>query len=87
MHPQVNHVESVYHMKTQGRVDEDTYERWMAGIVSIMNTDGGKVWWTNVEMKVPWSTCVLCGHTSPQLPWSLVFLDGIAAINNDELTR
>jgi hypothetical protein len=31
-------------------VDEETYERWMAGIVSIMNTDGGKVWWATVRV-------------------------------------
>ena len=48
-HPLLNHVESVYHMKTQGLVDENTYERWMAGIVSIISSDGGKVWWAQVR--------------------------------------
>jgi hypothetical protein len=50
MMPLINHVEAVRHMKTKGLVDEDTYERWMAGIISIISTDGGKVWWSKVRV-------------------------------------
>jgi hypothetical protein len=49
IHPHINHVEAVFHMYNQGLMDEDTYERWMAGIIGIITTEGGKSWWKHVR--------------------------------------
>lgn len=50
MHPHINHVEAVYRMHQGGMIDEETYDRWMAGIVGIISTTGGKAWWSRVRI-------------------------------------
>ena len=49
IHPHINHVEAVFHMYRNGLMDEHTYERWMAGIVAIISTEGGGAWWAHVR--------------------------------------
>jgi len=47
--PHINHVEAVFHLHRHGLMDEDTYERWMAGIVGIITTPGGSAWWAHMR--------------------------------------
>jgi hypothetical protein len=49
MHPHINHVEAVFRMHRAGLIDDETYDRWMAGIVGILNTPGGAAWWSRVR--------------------------------------
>ena len=49
MHPLLNHVEAVFRMHRQGLLEDDSYERWMAGIVAIITTPGGAAWWQHIK--------------------------------------
>jgi len=49
MHPLVNHIEAVFRMHRQGLIEEDSCERWMAGLVGIIRTPGGSNWWERVK--------------------------------------
>lgn len=49
MHPLLNHVEAVFRMHRQGLLEDDSYERWMAGLIAILNTPGASVWWEHIK--------------------------------------
>ena len=49
MHPHINHVEAVFRMHENGLIDEESYERWMAGIVGVITSKGGRDWWSQVR--------------------------------------
>jgi len=49
MHPLVNHVEAVFRMHRQGLIEDDSCERWVAGLIGIIRTPGGSQWWEQVQ--------------------------------------
>ena len=46
--PFINHVEAVFRMYRQGLMEYDSYERYMVGVIGIINTPGGGEWWEHV---------------------------------------
>lgn len=49
MQPLLNHVEAIFRMHRQGLFEDDAYERWMAGLIAIINAPGASVWWDQVK--------------------------------------
>jgi len=49
MHPLPNHVEALFRMHRQGLLEDESYERWMAGLIAIINAPGASLWWEQVE--------------------------------------
>lgn len=52
MHPLVNHIEAVFRMHRQGLIEDDSCERWMAGLIGIISTPGGSSWWEHVKVMI-----------------------------------
>ncbi len=50
--PLVNHAEMVHMMHEKGLMDGPSYERWMAGIVGVITTDGGAQWWERMRSMI-----------------------------------
>jgi hypothetical protein len=50
--PIMHHVELLHMMHGKGLMDEPSYERWMAGLVGITNTEGGAAWWKRIRVMV-----------------------------------